>query len=115
MGGSHLKMNFRIVKQYGLAKPFVLNEFNNFDECLKSLYNYIDIQKDCFDYKYYVLNNFYKNEYSYLEPIVKFSIEELKNNEWVLFQNENNENIDYNNNSKIYNINININLAIKNK
>lgn len=104
------KEKYRITIQQGLAMSYSLFEYNNLYECIKKLKELIKDEKEN-ERKYYVLNNFYKNEYEYIEPIKKFSIEELINNKWVLFK-KSEEAYPENKNKTDYNININLNIKI---
>lgn len=79
------KDKYRITIQQGLAMPYSLFEYNNLNEIIKKLEELIEDEKEN-DKKYYILNDIYKNEYECIEPIKKFSIEELINDEWVLFK-----------------------------
>ena len=76
-----------ILLQNGNAKPYTLHVFHNFDSCYCKLLEMINTDK--VQKEYYVLNDFYKNEYMpFLPNITKYTIQVRDVTEWEIYSTE---------------------------
>lgn len=79
-------LEFRIVTQHGNARPFSLWTFNSFEACYCKLYEFIQDKKTHVSPEYYVINDFYDNEYPpFLNDITKYKIECREVENWELY------------------------------
>ncbi len=78
---------FTIVIQHGKARPFTLHSFDNFESCYGKLLEMINIDK--VNKEYYVVNDFYKNEYvPFLHDITKYTVKVRNVSEWEVYSKE---------------------------
>ena len=76
-------LEYRIVQQIGKGKPFCVDVFNDFNSCYDCLINHIEYRKTCVNNKYYVLNDFFENEYELIfDNMHKFVIEVREVQNW---------------------------------
>ena len=73
---------YRIITQYGKGKPFSLETYTNYEICIIKLNEYIERQKQL-DRKYFVLNNFFENEFQLDYDTTKYKIECREVEEWT--------------------------------
>ena len=75
---------YTIIIQHGKGKPFSLHTFNNFDLCYCKLLEMINTPK--VNMEYYVLNDFFKNEYTpFVDNITKYTIKVRNVSEWETY------------------------------
>ena len=80
---------YTILIQNGNAKPFTLHTFNDFELCYCKLLEMINTDK--VRKEYYVLNDFYKNEYvPFLNNITKYTIKVRDVSEWEIYSEKKN-------------------------
>ena len=76
---------FWLVIQHGNAKPYSLWTFSTFEGCYSKMLEFIFYKKKSVRPEYYVLNDFYKNEYQpFLADITKYKIEVRDVNDWKI-------------------------------
>ena len=82
---------YTIIIQHGKAKPFSLHTFNDFDACYFKLLDMINTPKT--NMQYYVLNDFYNNEYPpFIDNITKYIVKVRNVSEWEIYSNSKNSN-----------------------
>ena len=91
-------LEFRIVEQIGEGTPFSLWSFKSYEQCYLKLIDLIHDCKTSVKKEYYVINEFYNNEYPpFLSDIRKFKIECREVDDWVIY----NPDVKSNNKNKI--------------
>ena len=82
-------LEYRLVIQNGNAKPYSLSTFDNFYDCYCQLLSMISMQSRWIHNEYYVLNDFYKNEYPpFLKDIRKYKIEVREVGTWRIYSSK---------------------------
>lgn len=77
---------YTIIVQYGSGKPFQLYTYNSFESCYCALLSIINTNRS--KKEYYVINDFYKNEYTpFLKDITKYTIKVRDVTEWEIYSN----------------------------
>ncbi len=75
---------YTILIQNGQAKPYTLHVFNDFDTCYCKLLEMIHTDK--VKKEYYVINDFYQNEYvPFLPNLTKYTIKVRNVSEWQTY------------------------------
>lgn len=81
---------YRIVRQISFGLPYVLGEFENFHKCymffLKTLKHEESSIRELRSIGYYVVNDFYKNQYNLTKDCIKYSLQIRKNGKWVVLR-----------------------------
>lgn len=77
---------YRILRQINNATPYIIKEFDNFHKCymyfLKVIKNEDENVRELRSLGYYVLNDFYKNNYILTRECVKLKIEKRIGKSW---------------------------------
>lgn len=80
---------YRIVVQKGNCRPYSLWTFKTFDDCYIKLLELINLQSMNVKKEYYVINNFFDNQYvPFLNDITKYTIECREVTEWRKYEKE---------------------------
>lgn len=80
-------LEYTIVIQKGKGRPYSLHTFDNFNACYCKLLEMIKTPK--VNMEYYVLNDFYKNEYiPFIDNITKYTIKVRNVSEWEIYSEE---------------------------
>ena len=75
---------YTILIQKGKGHPYTLYTYNDFDVCYAKLLDMINTPK--VNMEYYVLNDFYKNEYiPFIDNITKYTIKVRNVSEWETY------------------------------
>lgn len=93
---------FRIVVQNGKAQPYSLWTFQTYEACYLKLIELINDKKKSVKNEYYVINDFWKNEFDpFYADITKYKVEVREVKEWQTFGKK----IKYNHNdNKVINL-----------
>ena len=71
------------MEQIGKGKAFCNDVFYDYNSCYDCLTKYIEYRKTCVNNKYYVLNDFFENEYELIfDNMHKFVIEVREVQKW---------------------------------
>lgn len=77
---------YRILKQLNNSTPYTIREFDNFHKCymyfLKVIKNEEENVRELRSCGFYVLNDFYKNNYILTKDCIKLKIEKKKGKCW---------------------------------
>lgn len=80
---------FRILRQNGTGQPFSLWTYSSFEACYCKLLELVADCSSCVHKDYYVLNDFYENEF-FLSAYYKFKIECREVGKWKSYALEKN-------------------------
>lgn len=89
---------YRVMQQFGDGRPFYYLTFKTFEGAFSELLRLIALHKQGVNKKYFVLNDFYKNEFpSLLNDMYKLWIEYREVDEWKMSTGKEKENKKSNN------------------
>ena len=81
---------YRIAKQISSGIPFTLRDFDNFHKCYMYFLKIVKMEKENVNAMkssgYYVLNEFYKNEFVLSANCIKLKIEKRSRKEWKILR-----------------------------
>ena len=88
-GGEKMK-KYRITKQISSGIPFTLRDFDDFHKCYIYFLKIVNMEKENVNAMkssgYYVLNEFYKNEFVLSANCIKLKIEKRSRKEWKILR-----------------------------
>lgn len=77
---------YRIIKQISGGLPYSVKEFEDFHKCYMFFKKIIKIEdenvRELRSFGYYVVNDFYKNEFQLSKDVVKIKIEKKRGKHW---------------------------------
>lgn len=77
---------YRIIKQISGGLPYSVKEFEDFHKCYMFFKKMIKIEdenvRELRSFGYYVVNDFYKNEFQLSKDVVKIKIEKKRGKYW---------------------------------
>lgn len=81
---------YRITKQISSGIPFTLRDFDDFHKCYMYFLKIVKMEKENVNAMkssgYYVLNEFYKNEFVLSANCIKLKIEKRSRKEWKILR-----------------------------
>lgn len=81
---------YRITKQISNGTPFVVNEFDNFHKCYMYFLKIVNLENEKVNNfsssGFYVLNEFYRNEFALHANCIKIKIEKRTRKEWRILR-----------------------------